>query len=207
MNAYLEIERDGGIRVSLRPVSFVEAARIYILPQEILLFDRIHSYKTSLSYGYLSDIIGFNITYTDVQDLLLGEFHSTPSRTVSALNADEADIHTGGGHSIAADGGIKVIPAPGSELFYRVGRTTGILNVAFYGTDPAVQLAIRYDRSAADRIPRLVEGSFAQSGKGTHRGSLRIRSAEPLFSAPGVHTLPSGRFDFVSPEELFNAFK
>jgi len=56
-----------------RPLPFVEALRIYILPDHIALYDMMHEAKVTISYYELSERLDTEVSYTLLRDLLLGQ--------------------------------------------------------------------------------------------------------------------------------------
>jgi hypothetical protein len=69
----LFVDREQGMMLSARPLPFLEAIRIYILPDHISIYDMMHEVKVSFSYYELSKRLEAQISYTLLRDLILGE--------------------------------------------------------------------------------------------------------------------------------------
>ncbi|WP_303086648.1 DUF4292 domain-containing protein [Porphyromonas circumdentaria] len=62
-----------GFFFSFRPMLFAEVARIYILPDEVIVIDRYNERYFRASYDYLSEQISFSLSYSMIESLFLGE--------------------------------------------------------------------------------------------------------------------------------------
>ena len=69
----LFVGQSDGVMLSARPLPFVEALRIYILPDHIALYDMMHDAKVTISYYELSERLDAEVSYTLLRDLLLGQ--------------------------------------------------------------------------------------------------------------------------------------
>lgn len=69
----LFVGQSEGLMLSARPLPFVEALRIYILPDHIALYDMMHDAKVTISYYELSERLDAEVSYTLLRDLLLGQ--------------------------------------------------------------------------------------------------------------------------------------
>ena len=55
------------------PFPLIEAARVWFTPQGVTAIDKIHGRYAEVSYAELSSLVGFPISYSDVERLLLGK--------------------------------------------------------------------------------------------------------------------------------------
>lgn len=69
----LFVGQSEGVMLSARPLPFVEALRIYILPDHIALYDMMHDAKVLISYYDLSERLDAEVSYMLLRDLLLGQ--------------------------------------------------------------------------------------------------------------------------------------
>ena len=69
----LFVGQSDGVMLSARPLPFVEALRIYILPDHIALYDMMHDAKVTISYYELSERLDAEVSYSLLRDLLLGQ--------------------------------------------------------------------------------------------------------------------------------------
>lgn len=69
----LFVGQSDGVMLSARPLPFVEALRIYILPDHIALYDMMHDAKVTIRYYELSERLDAEVSYTLLRDLLLGQ--------------------------------------------------------------------------------------------------------------------------------------
>lgn len=69
----LFIDRNAGMMLSARPLPFMEALRIYLLPDHIALYDMMHDAKVTISYYELSERLDAEVSYPLLRDLLLAE--------------------------------------------------------------------------------------------------------------------------------------
>ena len=60
----LFVGQSEGLMLSARPLPFVEALRIYILPDHIALYDMMHEAKVTISYYELSERLDTEVSYT-----------------------------------------------------------------------------------------------------------------------------------------------
>ena len=67
------IVRGQGIYWSVVPFPLIEAARVWFTPQGVTAIDKIHGRYAEVSYAELSSLVGFPISYNDVERLLLGK--------------------------------------------------------------------------------------------------------------------------------------
>lgn len=74
VNANLFFVPSEGISLSVRPIPFVEAATIYVMPNQIIVFDKINRYFFSTSYSELSKKIGFEVSYSSIESIIFARY-------------------------------------------------------------------------------------------------------------------------------------
>lgn len=78
--------RGQGIRLSVVPFPLVEAARVWFTPEGVTLVDLINGRYAQESYLTFSQYLGLEITYAQVEALLLGQVF-VPGQTDSSMRA------------------------------------------------------------------------------------------------------------------------
>lgn len=77
-----------GILFSIRPMAFVEAARVYLLPEEILFQDRINKLYIKLSYEELSEKLGGEVSYSFLERIFFGSHYKPNDHAEYILDAE-----------------------------------------------------------------------------------------------------------------------
>lgn len=81
-----------GFYFSFRPLLFAEVARIYILPEELVVIDRYNERYFRTSYDYLSQQLTFPLSYSILESLLLGEA-VRPFEKIGFAEEGEVEVH------------------------------------------------------------------------------------------------------------------
>lgn len=128
----LFVGQSEGLMLSARPLPFVEALRIYILPDHIALYDMMHEAKVTISYYELSERLDTEVSYTLLRDLLLGQPTYLADREfVVGRGSLEVSLHSLKGKPWVADymvnpqcqlGTIRIASTDQSKSGYLQGR-------------------------------------------------------------------------------------
>ncbi len=98
----LHARRGEGIRLSAVPFPLIEAARVWFTPEGITLVDLLGKRYAEADYATLSNLLGFELTYDQVEALLLGQVFTpgegTSPRALSRLAYKAGDD---GGHQLS----------------------------------------------------------------------------------------------------------
>lgn len=98
----LHAKRGMGIRLSAVPFPLIEAARVWFTPEGITLVDMIGKRYAEADYSTLSAHLGFELTYEQVEALILGQIFTpgegTSARALSRLSYKPQDD---GGHQLS----------------------------------------------------------------------------------------------------------
>lgn len=81
-----------GFYCSFRPMLFAEVARLYLLPEEIVVIDRYNQRYFRTSYERLGEQLSFPLTYSMVEALLLGEA-VRPFEQMLLAEEGEVEVH------------------------------------------------------------------------------------------------------------------
>lgn len=73
VRADISLFPERGLYMSLRPLPFVEVARIYLLPDQFILIDKYDERYFATSYEELNKELKFPISYSLIESLILGE--------------------------------------------------------------------------------------------------------------------------------------
>lgn len=63
-----------GIRLVATTLLFLEVGRLWILPEKIILYDKLHKTSTEIDYATLQRKTGYPINYQMIESILLGRF-------------------------------------------------------------------------------------------------------------------------------------
>ena len=84
----IDIRRDSLIGLSLRVVG-VEGARVRITPDSIEILDRVNQQYLPRDYLFLRDSLNLNLSFTDLQNLILGNPLAYDSASLTQGESDE----------------------------------------------------------------------------------------------------------------------
>lgn len=198
LSCSIDLVRNKGIRISVRPVIFIEAIRAYITPQSIEVYDLIHDNKAILEYSNLSRLLGCTISYNDLQDLLTGEVCSDAETSLS-INRDQS-------------GTTKVLVSSpnGKNLHYGLDNLCRPIWVRLSSPNYPEGAVVNYRREDQRLFPIELHLSLSET-KHSHsiEAELQINSVEessPSTILPMIERKPKGNFTEVSPQQLIGAF-
>lgn len=198
LSCSIDLVRNKGIRISVRPVIFIEAIRAYITPQSIEVYDLIHDNKAILEYSNLSRLLGCTISYNDLQDLLTGEVCSDAETSLS-INRDQS-------------GTTKVLVSSpnGKNLHYGLDNLCRPIWVRLSSPNYPEGAVVNYRREDQRLFPIELHLSLSET-KHSHsiEAELQINSVEessPSTILPMIERKPKGNFTEMSPQQLIGAF-
>jgi len=87
-SASIDIRRDSLIGLSLRVLG-VEGARVRITPDSIEILDRLNQQYIPRDYQFLRDSLNLDLSFTDLQNLILGNPLAYDSATLTLGESDE----------------------------------------------------------------------------------------------------------------------
>ncbi|WP_418800365.1 DUF4292 domain-containing protein [Porphyromonas sp.] len=128
----LFVDQSEGMMLSARPLPFIEALRIYVLPDHIALYDMMHDAKVTITYSELSEQLEAEVSYTLLRDLLLGQpTYLADSEYSVGKGSLEVSLHSPKGKPWVADymvnaqcqlGAICIASTDQSQKGYLQGR-------------------------------------------------------------------------------------
>lgn len=192
-----KIIRNRGMVFSLYPLAIVEAARIYVLPDVILLYDLINKNRVEISYAQLSNRIGGDVSYQDLQDILVGE--------ASMIGHTEQK-------TIAGKGSIIKLTRPSSqEVLYHLSPQGSLMRIEIPDTRFASPLQIKYTQWTARQLPKevwfLLPPTMESKKSGASFLSFSYQSCKVLTANDtDVMRMPKGAFSTISLDDLLDLF-
>lgn len=128
----LFVDQSEGMMLSARPLPFIEALRIYVLPDHVALYDMMHDAKVTITYSELSEQLAAEVSYTLLRDLLLGQpTYLADSEYTVGKGSLEVSLHSPKGKPWVADylvnpqcqlGAIRIASTDQSQKGYLQGR-------------------------------------------------------------------------------------
>lgn len=92
----LRMIKDNGIQISLRPILGIEVARLIIVENKVLIYDKINSRYIENNLGDFADILTVEPTIGNVQDILLGIPFILGSSSLDENDYKKLDIEIAG---------------------------------------------------------------------------------------------------------------
>lgn len=169
------IVKKQGIKASIRPVFFMEAARAFFFPDAFYLYDLVGKRKLEMTYQELSKEIGVEVSYALIEAAILGEFVSganipiSLSQTVSGASRLEQKLNDG------------------SCLQYEIAQDR-ILKTSFETFDQEDRIEIVYQKPSS-------QIDWIHNQKLKARTQIEVSTFDQLSSGESASlALPSGNF-------------
>lgn len=96
----LQAQRGKGLRLSLQPFPLIEAARLWVTPEGLVLLDLINGVYTKVSYTDLGERLGFVPSYDQLESLILGQIFSPSGQPLLDI-LDRLTIKSGADGSLS----------------------------------------------------------------------------------------------------------
>lgn len=153
-----------GIRLSVVPFPLIEAVRVWFTPQEITIVDLINGRYVQEDYTTLSDLLGFNVSYGQLEALFLAKVfapgHGADLSSLAMLT-----------YKAQADGGASL---------------TGRLRALDYQFDLNPDRLLMLMSVLSNRSVRVFESRYTYSAETDHATKLPEESRYTLYGSMGA---------------------
>lgn len=191
------------MRISLRAALLFEVMRIYALPDAIELFDLINDQTTQIGYQELSQRFKMPISYTDLQDLLIGEMHiHAPHKLANPSSLGSIDYSPG----VAAIQTIDLIKEYDTNTYALLSleaTQTKVKAIHFHSSLYQDKVFITYEYPQNEQLPSSIHFSLSLSDKSI---LLDIKGGTSDISEAAIRTSltkrPRGNFQRVELSDL-----
>lgn len=165
----LHAKRGMGIRLSAMPFPLIEAARVWFTPEGITLVDMLGKRYAEADYISLSSYLGFELSYEQVEALLLGQVF-TPGYGTSpkALSRLDYKPQSDGGHQLSG----QIL---GRDYQFDLDSRGILQGLIVYGLKGQLAMDARYDGIIDIDGFTLPQRSIIRTAK---EGSSRTASLE-----------------------------
>lgn len=186
-----------GIFLSLRPVVFVEAARGYLTPSSVELYDLMGKRKVEVSYDDLSRELGIRVDYPLLESFLLGQIIAESASSKFSLQSQDQDQDIRQVHSLRLDG---------AEILYQISDLC-IDHTLFSSPKKEDLIEISYSRDKSRPMPSS-QTVWKRKGKNKATLDIQIESYRSIsLEESRLNSRPRGSYSTISLQELKNLFQ